>query len=329
MDKSLSFIPRLRRFRRSLAASLDVEGERISDATRRTSRSLRRLARSIASSLDATKDYLEDDPVGAFPEGAKSGSDFTQGDEGEAPALPDILPSSPKFDSQNSEVPSNPSWLLAKAVRAFYGGHYAIARWLSQIEYLLNPKDYFSICWYANCLHFSSSKNDHESVALYQRAIEISPLWPLAHAGLGRIHYSMGKRSLLEHLLYEGTSVSYADSQCANRNMAIQELEEAASLASGGDDEVTLLNMAAEVHGIKNKEAGIKAYRKVLKIAPDYGPAHVGLADCYAAIGCRKLALRQYEFIRENAPDLVSDVAKVFAYYGIELDEREASLMLG
>ncbi|MEE8471159.1 MAG: hypothetical protein V3S51_07505 [Dehalococcoidia bacterium] len=108
MSPNISIIPRLRRFRRNLAASLDEEGDRFSTATRRTSHSLRRLGRSITSSLDATQDYLDDDPVGAFLEGAKSGPDLTQGDEGKAPELPDILASPPKFDSQNSEVPGPP-----------------------------------------------------------------------------------------------------------------------------------------------------------------------------------------------------------------------------
>ena len=131
--------------------------------------------------------------------------------------------------------------------------------------------------------------------------------------------------------------MGYADSQVGNRKIAIKELEEAADLASDRDDKVQLLDMAAEIHCIINNEDGIKAYKKILHIAPDYVPAHFHLAGCYAATyylhkqspptsyygehfsGNDKLALKEYKFIKENAPELASDLESVLANFDINI----------
>lgn len=250
------------------------------------------------------------------------------------------------------ELPDNPSWLLKRAVRAFDKGHYRLAGWFCWIELCLwHPNDYFALCWYANSLYRLGRQNDHKAASLYERAIRVNPAHPFAHAGLGIIHYSNARRIHQEYSMFPGGDwlmfadekspedsenehrvsilTSHADAEVGNRKIAIKELEEAAGLTSDKDGKVWLLNMAAEVHTIMDNEAGIKAYKRVLDIAPDYVPAHFHLAGCYAATsyfdanlsGNRELALQEYKFIKENVPDGASDLAAVLARFGIEIDE--------
>ncbi len=258
------------------------------------------------------------------------------------------------------ELPDNPSWLLKQALRAFDKKHYWYASWLCWMELRRNANEYFALCWYAKSLYFSDTHghNDHKAASLFERAIEMNPSNPLAHAGLGIIHYSNAKRIYQEYSMFPGGDwvmfadekspenknknkisliTSYADSQVGNRKIAIKELEEAANLASGRDDKVQLLDMAANIHCIIDAEDGIKAYKKILRIAPDYIPAHFHLADCYAFTyyrhkqspptsyygerfsGNHKLALKEYEFIKENAPELASDLESALARFDIKV----------
>ncbi|TRZ49762.1 MAG: hypothetical protein D4S01_07965 [Dehalococcoidia bacterium] len=234
------------------------------------------------------------------------------------------------------ELPDNPSWLLKQAVRAFDKEHYGRARWLCWMELRRNPNDYFTLCWYANSLYHLGRPNDRKAACLYEQAIDINPTHPFAHTGLGTIHYSNAKRIHQEYSIFPGGSwvmfanekspenkskisfiTSYADSQVGNRKIAIKELEEAANLASDRDDKVQLLDMAAEIHCIIDNKDGIKAYKEVLRIAPDYIPAHFHLAGCYAATGKRELALQEYKFIKENAPEVATDLESVLAHFNI------------
>ena len=235
------------------------------------------------------------------------------------------------------ELPKNPSWLLRKAVRAFYKEHYKTAKWLACIANLRNPNDYFTLCWYANGLYFSEAHNDHKAASLYMRAIEINPSHPLAHAGLGRIHYSNACRIIKEYKMFPGGPnimfadelspgdeslirvKGFADFECGNIEIAIKELEQAADLASDADDKVELLCMAAELHASMNNKSGIKAFKKILDIEPKHIPAHFHLAGCYVATGHRELALQEYEFIQENAPDIATDLAVVLADYDVDV----------
>lgn len=255
------------------------------------------------------------------------------------------------------ELPDNPSWLLKQAVRSFYKEHYTLASWLCWVELRRKPNDYFALCWYANSLYFSGRHNDQKADSLYERAIKINPVYPLAHAGFGRIHYSNALRIHEDYKIFPGGDLmfmdekspedsenknkisltSYADSRVGNRRIAITELEEAANLTSDRDDKVQLLDMAAEIHCIISNEDGIKAYKKILHIAPDYIPAHFHLAGCYAATyyfhkqspptsyygehfsDNNKLALKEFKFIKENAPELASDLESVLANFDINI----------
>jgi len=256
------------------------------------------------------------------------------------------------------ESSDNPSWLLEQAVRSFHKEHYKRGRWLCWMELRRNPNGYFTSCSYAVSLYLSGRHNDRKAASLCDRAIESNPAHSLAHAGLGGTHYSNALRIHREYSIFPGGSwvvfadekppedsenknkisvMGYADSQVGNRKIAVRELEEAAGLASDRDDRVQLLDMAAEAHCIINNEDGIGAYKKILHIAPDYVPTHFHLADCYAAIYCLhkqspptsycgehssgndKLAVKEYKFIRENAPELASDSESVLANFDIDI----------
>lgn len=256
------------------------------------------------------------------------------------------------------ELPDNPSWLLKQAVRALEKNHYQRARWLCWMELCRTPNNYFALCWYAHSLYHLRS-HDQTAASLYKRAIEINPSLPLAHAGLGMIHHSSALRIHEEYKIFPGGSwvmfrdesdpeepsskgqkpclsiSGFADDECGNRKIAIKELEEAAELISDTDNKVKLLSMAAEIHCIISNVDGIKAYKKILRIAPDYIPAHFHLAGCYAFTyylhkqspptsyygdrfsGNDKLALKEYKFIKENAPELATDLESVLADFNI------------
>ena len=88
---------------------------------------------------------------------------------------------------------------------------------------------------------------------------------------------------------------------------------------SGKTSAVKLLCMAAELCGRKNNKTGIEAFKKVLDIDPNYIPARFHLAGCYAATGYRELALQEYRFVQENAPDIAADLAAVLADYDVDV----------
>jgi tetratricopeptide (TPR) repeat protein len=247
------------------------------------------------------------------------------------------------------DLPDNPRLLIKQAVRYFDKEQYRLASCLCWIELIINPDDYFALCWYANSLYFSSKYNDHRAASLYERAIEIKPSHPLAHGGLGRIHYSNVLRIHQEYSIFPGGSwvmfanekspensknenkistspMSYADSQMGNRKIAIKELEKAAELSSDRSDKVDLLNMAAEIRCIINNKDAIRAYKKILCIAPENIPAHFNIAGCYAATanyisGNKELAIKEYKFIKNNAPEVASDLESILAQFDINIIE--------
>jgi len=257
------------------------------------------------------------------------------------------------------ELPDNPSWLLRQAAHAFDKRHYLCASWLCRIAIHRNPNNYFALCKYAQSLYHLGKEHDHKAASIYKRAIEMNPTHPLAHAGLGLIHYENAKRIYEGYSMFPGGSwlmfadekspenenefsliTSYADSQVGNRKIAIKELEEAANLTSDKNDKLSLLEMAAEIHCIMNIAGGMKAYKRILGIAPDYVPAHFYLAGCYAESyyrhkqspptsyygehfsGNDKLAIKEYKFVKENAPDLASDLESILAHFNIKIDSE-------
>lgn len=257
------------------------------------------------------------------------------------------------------ELGANPSWLLRQAARAFDKRHYWRASWLCRMAIHRNPNNYFTLCKYAQSLYHLGKHHDRKAAAIYERAIEMNPTHPLAHSGLGLIHYTNARRIYEESSKFPDSSwlmfldekspedenefsliTSYADSQVGNRKIAIKKLEEAANLTSDKNDKVSLLEMAAEIHCIMHIASGIEAYKRILGIAPDYVPAHFCLASCYAESyyrhkqspptsyygehfrGNDKLAIREYKFVKENAPDLASDLESILARCNIKIDKK-------
>jgi tetratricopeptide (TPR) repeat protein len=195
------------------------------------------------------------------------------------------------------------------------------------MELLRSPNNYFALCWCANSLYFSGK--DHEAASLYERAIKVNPEHPLAHAGLGRIHYGNALRIHQEYRIFPGGSwvmfadeinpedlenkkkiliPGYADSQVGNRQIAIKELEKAAALSNEKQDKVDLLYMEAVIHCIIDNKQAIKAYKRVLRLDPEHIHARYDLAGCYAALGDSKSALHEYEYLKEHAPEEASDL---------------------
>ena len=242
------------------------------------------------------------------------------------------------------ELPDNPSRSLMQAVRNFEKGRYKIAARLCRKELRRSPNDYFALCWYANSLFALGRHNDREAELVYHQAVNINPNHPLAHAGLGIIHYSNAVRLVRESHIpgfpetiwvtfhdelspeerkskSSGIFISRADCECGNRKVAINELEEAAKLTNDKDDQIDFLMKAAEIHCLIDNKSAIKAYEKVLHIVPGYVPAHFDLAGCYAATGNSEMALKEYKLIKEKAPEDAEDLRKILAEHNIEIKE--------
>ena len=238
------------------------------------------------------------------------------------------------------ELPNSPSWLLKQAVHSFYKERYRRASWLCWMELLRNPDDYFALCWYANSLYFSGRHNDRKAASLYERAIDINPTHPLAHAGLGTIHYSNALRIHQQYpsSIFPGGDWAmfstesdpdkpsilnlkgFADYECGNRKIAIKELEMAADLSSNNQDKVDLLYMAAVIYCIIDNKQAIKVYKKILHLDPQHILAHYDLAGCYASIGDSKHALQEYKYLKEHTPEEASNLESVLADFGINID---------
>lgn len=231
----------------------------------------------------------------------------------------------------------------------------------------LKQQGYFGLCDHAHKLHHSGGlANDQKAVSLYKRAIDMKPDYPDAHAGLGLIHYDNALTIERDYSTAPGGSwlmfadeespeeedkfsltTSYADEHYGNRKIAIRELEAAANLATDKNGkfhpdwsqagQLKALDMAADIHCIIDIEEGIKAYKNILQIEPDYVPAHFYLASCYAESYRRhkqsaptsyngehfkdndRLALEEYEFIKKHAPQLASDLESVLARNSIKM----------
>ncbi len=235
------------------------------------------------------------------------------------------------------ELSDNSSKLLKDAIECFYKKQYKKAYWFCKMELMKNRDDYFALCWYANSLYFMGANNDRKAASIYKKAIKIYPNHPLAHAGLGRIHYSNALKIHNEFSMFPGGSWAmfademspengedvhkisipgYADSRVGNREIAIKELETAADLSDEKQDKIDLLFMIAVLYCTFNNKLAIKIYKRILKLDPPNIDVHYHLAGCYAAIGDSKSALSEFEYIKENAPELTKDLKSILDRFG-------------
>lgn len=232
----------------------------------------------------------------------------------------------------------NSSKLLKDAVKCFYKEQYKKAVWFCRLELMKNRDDYFGLCWYANSLYFMGTNNDQKAASIYKKATEVNPNHPLAHAGLGRIHYSNALRIYNEYSVFPGGSWAmfademsreddkdvnkisvpgYADSRVGNREIAIKELEIAANLSDEKQDKIDILSMVAVLYCTFSNKLAINIYKRILKLDPHNITAHYHLAGCYAAIGDSKNALHEFEYIKESSPEISNDLKTVLEKYGI------------
>jgi len=214
------------------------------------------------------------------------------------------------------ELSDNSSKRLKDAVKSFNDKQYKKACWFCRVELMRNHDDYFALCWYANSLYFMGTNNDQKAASIYKKAIRVNPNHPLAHAGLGRIHYSNALKIHNEFSIFPGGSWAmfademspedeedvnkisipgYADSRVGNREIAIKELETAADLSVETQDKIDILSMVAMLYCTFNNKPAIEIYKKILKLDSHNIVAHYHLAGCYAAIGDSKNALHEFK----------------------------------
>lgn len=242
------------------------------------------------------------------------------------------------------ELPENPSKILENAVLALDKGKYERSKLLAYIEIKKNPDNYFALCCYANSLYFLGGKdNDKIATKYYIKAINLIPNHPLAHLGLGRLHHTNAMKIHNGYNMFPGGSdmmfldelapdkyfeeqhsiivKGFADEECGNRELAISELEKAALFISEKEIKVELLNMAADLKCIINNEEGIKAYKEIIRIDSKNIQSHFNIAGCYVAIGKKKKAIEEYEFIKIEAPDLIDKLKNIFLKYDLQIKE--------
>jgi tetratricopeptide (TPR) repeat protein len=242
------------------------------------------------------------------------------------------------------ELPENPSKILRNAISALNQGKYKKSKLLAYIEIKTNPDNYFALCCCANSLYFLGGKdNDKIATKYYIKAIKLNLNHPLAHLGLGRLHHTNAMKIHKDYKMFPGGSdmmfldelapekyfeekhsiivKGFADEECGNRELAISELEKAALFMGEKEIKVELLNMAADLKCIINNEEGIKAYKEIIKIDYKNIQSHFNIAGCYAAIGNKKKAIEEYNFIKIEAPDLVVELEDIFSEYSLQIEE--------
>ena len=126
-----------------------------------------------------------------------------------------------------------PSWLLRQAARAFDKRHYWRASWLCRTAIHRNPNNYFALCKYAQSLYHLSKHHDRKAADIYKRAIEMNPTHPLAHSGLGLIHYTNAKR------MYEESS-KFPDSEGNPRPNTLRNLLQSYNEETGREFETAV-----------------------------------------------------------------------------------------
>ena len=242
------------------------------------------------------------------------------------------------------ELPENPSKILKNAISALNQGKYKKSKLLAYIEIKKNPDNYFALCCYANSLYLLGGKdNDKIATKYYIKAIKLNLNYPLAHLGLGRLHHTNAIKIHKDYKMFPGGSdmmfldelapekyfeekhsinvKGFADEECGNRELAISELEKAALFMGEKEIKVELLNMAADLKCIINNKEGIKAYKEIIKIDSTNIQSHFNIAGCYAAIGNKKKAIEEYNFIKTKAPDLVEKLEDIFLEYSLHIEE--------
>jgi tetratricopeptide (TPR) repeat protein len=242
------------------------------------------------------------------------------------------------------ELPENPSKILENAVLALNKEKYRKSKLLAFIELKKNPNNYFGLCCYANSLYYLGGKDNNKIASqCYIKAIKLKPNHPLAHLGLGRLHYTNVMRIHNEYNIFPGgsnmmfldelapdnyfeekhsiTIKGFADEECGNRELAIMELEKAAFFIIEKEIKVELLNMIADLKCTINNEEGINAYKEIIRIDSKNIQARFNIAGCYIATGKKKKAIEEYEFIKIEAPDLIDKLKKVFLEFGLEIEE--------
>ncbi|HUT59462.1 MAG TPA: hypothetical protein VNA25_16555, partial [Phycisphaerae bacterium] len=197
---------------------------------------------------------------------------------------------------------------------------------------------YFCSKWTAFCP--AGTAGDRRACSYYQKAIRIKPDEALAHMGLGRIHYSNCLRIEKEWDIFpEGRELAFAyekdpdepdsdssnlvsllseaDQRCANRKVAIKELERGASLTGDLEDKVGCLTMAAEMRCRLSNADGISAFRATIRLAPEHLPSHFHLGCLYAAAGKLEDALTELDFVKANSPELADKMTSEMKRLGV------------
>jgi DNA-binding winged helix-turn-helix (wHTH) protein/tetratricopeptide (TPR) repeat protein len=157
-----------------------------------------------------------------------------------------------------------------------------------------------------------------EAVTLYRAAVAGDPDFAIAHAALGNAYYSFianapedGKREYEKALSLSSRTTDrermiigtqYASSQ---NHVAEADLLFRSYLDRYPDDSVMRFNYASLLRENEREADAIEQYKQVLRVAPDFAHAYIGIATAYKGINNFPAALQAYSKAFEIDPQLL------------------------
>ena len=232
------------------------------------------------------------------------------------------------------ELPENPTILLKLAVKCCNKRRYILAHWFILLKLKLNPNDYFTMCWYAYILYFLRYYKKAEKY--YLKAIESKPNEPLAHVGIGRIHYYNVLKKYDDYKLFPGWDL--LDDEYSNKERAKEEFEKAIEHVSSIEEKVEISHMLAACSCMISLDNGIEAYKKILTYDPDDIITHYILGNIYTEFynrtrtfhpdSCKgknyynnkNFAIQEYLYLFEKAPELAQKLKSTLEDFDIKVE---------
>jgi tetratricopeptide (TPR) repeat protein len=178
--------------------------------------------------------------------------------------------------------------------------------------------------------------SDKESVALYQKAIDLDPEFALAHAGLGIYYYWRNERVKGEEHFKKALSV--LDRLTERERLWIQAIvpafrgnrDEAATqykvyLSKYPDDYLGWFNLGHNYLMLRRYEESIDAFTRALKIYPNQVDAYINIATCLSLMGRSQEAVDNYLRAFQINPERLTagNLNHEFGFAYVELGELQ------
>jgi len=170
-----------------------------------------------------------------------------------------------------------------------------------------------------------------DAATLFRAAIAADPDFAMAHAALGNAYYSFitnapesGKKeyekalSLLSRTTDRERMIIETDYALDQNHLAEADLLFRAYLNRYPDDTVMRFDYANLLRKNDRKADAIAQYKQVLRVAPDFAHAHIGIATAYKSLGKYPDALQAYSKAFEIEPQFLTS-GNINREYGFAL----------